>query len=212
MSLKKAKDINKFLVSNRIDYINVMGGEFFMHPDWFNIMSTLCHKMKFTRIVTNGDWIKGESNKVKEFASLFPDSIYFAISKDRWHTNENIDAAAEFCSSNKILYKVATEDQTSFDSVVPIGRSMFEHNLYSFLACYCTKPERKYSFLVDEQGVIYKCPMGVWDYADVLDYIDGGFDERFKEFTSIFHSELISNCAACIRVWKRAGSRNVIGE
>jgi hypothetical protein len=171
-----------------------------MHPDWFDLMSKLCHKMRFIRVVTNGDWIESDSDKVKELASIYP--VYFAISKDRWHTNENVDAAAKFCSDNKISHKVATEDQTKGDSIVPIGRSLFEYNLYSSFMCYCTKPDRKYSFLIDEQGVVYKCPLGVWDYANISDYVDGGFDKAFKEFNSIFYSEFIPNCATCIRVYR----------
>jgi len=201
MSLEKAKEINRFLTSNGIWYINLMGGEFFMHPNWFEVMSKLCSGAVLIRLTTNGDWVQTESQKVKSFAEQFP--IYCAISKDRWHTNKNVEAAAKFCLDNNIPHKVATEEQTRSESVVPIGRSMFEYNLYSSFMRYCTKPDRKYSFLIDERGIISKCPFGVWEYADVSEYLDGGFDKRFKEFTSIFYSEFIPNCSTCIRIWER---------
>jgi hypothetical protein len=205
MSLSKAKEINKFLLNNNIGYVNVMGGEFFMHPDWFDIITALCDGVELVRVVTNGDWAGVEDEKINLLAKNLP--VYFAISKDRWHTNESVEAAVSFCLDNDIPHKVATEDQTRGESVVPIGRSEFEYNLYSAFMRYCTKPDRKYSFLIDEHGVIFKCPLGAWDYADTSEYVDGGFDERFKEFTSTFYSEFIPNCSTCIRIWRRHGNR-----
>ena len=200
MTIEKAREINKFLINNNIEYTNIMGGEFFTHPDWFNIITTLCSSINLVRIVTNGDWVGIEDKKIKLLSKELP--IYFAISKDKWHTNKNVEAARDFCLDNDILHKVATKDQVKAESIVPIGRSEFEYNFYSMFGRYCTKPDRKYEFLIDEQGVIHKCPMGIWQYADVLDFLGGGFDERFKEFTSVFYSELILNCATCIRAWQ----------
>lgn len=203
MSIEKAKEINQFLISNNIDYINVMGGEFFMHPDWFEVITTLGQGIGAVRIATNGDWVETETERIKELTENI--LVYFAISKDRWHNNKNVEAAAKFCSDNMIPYKVATEEETTAESIVPIGRSEFDFGMYSMFMCYCTKPDRKYSFLIDEQGVVYKCPLGAWDYANISDYVDGGFDKAFKEFTTIFYSEFIPNCATCIRIYKRYG-------
>ena len=63
---------------------------------------------------------------------------------------------------------------------------------------FCSNPEDQYSFLIDEVGKIYKCGFGVWDYADINDYQDGGFAHRFKEFNKKFYDIFISNCSSCI--------------
>jgi len=202
MSLDVAREVSRFLVSNNISYINIMGGEFFLHPEWFDVISTLCDGVEVVRIATNGDWVETESERVKQLANSH--LIIFAISKDRWHTNKNVAAAEEFCSRNNIPHRVATEEQTKEESVVPVGRSRFEYNLYGSFSRYCGKPDRKYSFLINEEGIISKCPFGAWEYADVSEYLDGGFSERFKEFTGVFYSEFIPNCSTCLRVWNKA--------
>ena len=208
MSMETAKKVSLFLKNNGITYINCTGGEFFTHPQWFEVLSTICDGMKRIRLVTNGDWIGKCEEKVKEFAFTF--NAYLAISKDRWHTNKNVERARKFCEENGIAYQVATEDQTTTNSIVPIGRSSFECNMYSTFMTYCSKPDRKYSFLIDEDGLIYKCPFGIWDYATVDEYVDGGFSKRFKEFTSIFYSTFITNCRTCIRIeGGRDGNQNV---
>ena len=202
MSLVKAKEVNEFLINNNISYINIMGGEFFQHPEWFNVVSTLCDGIEVVRIATNGDWVETEGEKVKQLAELYP--VVFAISNDRWHTNKNVVAAKEFCSNNNMLHRVATEEQTKEESVVPVGRSEFRCNIYSSFSRYCGKPNRKYSFLINEEGTISKCLFGAWEYADVSQYLDGGFRERFKEFTGVFYSEFIPNCSTCLRIWNTA--------
>lgn len=68
------------------------------------------------------------------------------------------------------------------------------------MGCYCHNPANKYSFLIDEEGYIYKCPFGVWEYANVSDYLNGGFSVRFKEFNKKFYDIFIISCASCIRV------------
>jgi len=201
MSLDKAVEVNRFLISNKIYYINVMGGEFFLHPQWFEIISTLSNGIDIIRIATNGDWVKTEGKQVKYLAKKYP--VVMSISKDIWHTNKNVRAAQKFCSNNKIPYKLATEEQTKGDSIVPVGRALYEYNFYSSFGTYCSKPDRKYSFLIDENGLIHKCPFGMWEYDDICAFLDGGFDERFKEFTSAFHSTFIANCAECIRFWHK---------
>jgi hypothetical protein len=202
MFLQMAENINKFLINNSINYINVMGGEFFMHPDWFDIISTLCNGVEIIRLVTNGDWVKSaERSRMKTLTERF--LVIVALSKDRWHTNENVDAAKEFCSNNKIPYKVATEDQVTAESVVPVGNAQFEMNIYSMFMKYCGKPDRKYNFLIDEQGNIFKCSFGAWQYANVSEYLDGGFAKRFRAFNEVFYSSFVSSCKTCLRSWHR---------
>lgn len=201
MSLEQAQHVGRFLKANDIWYANIMGGEFFMHPDWFDIISAICEHVDVVRLVTNGDWVTSKSQDVKVLAEKFP--IKIAISKDRWHTNNNVVAASEFCEASGIPYKVATEEETKEESVVPVGNAQFEYNLYSSLMRYCGKPDRKYNFLINEQGEISKCPFGAWEYANVSEYLDGGFDKRFKHFTGVFYSEFIPNCTTCLRIWER---------
>lgn len=41
MSIDTAKEISLFFRSNKIRSINLMGGEFFCNPDWFEILDVL---------------------------------------------------------------------------------------------------------------------------------------------------------------------------
>jgi hypothetical protein len=66
-------------------------------------------------------------------------------------------------------------------------------------SCYCQNPKKQYDFLIDEVGKIYKCGFGVWDYADISEYLEGEFAPRFKEFNKLFYDQFISNCSRCIR-------------
>jgi len=63
---------------------------------------------------------------------------------------------------------------------------------------YC-QGSNKYQIMIDEEGQIYKCAMGIWNYASVDEYLEGGFDERFKEFHQVFNSVFIGSCSSCIR-------------
>ena len=82
------------------------------------------------------------------------------------------------------MSKVSDLNESEFN-LVPIGRAESSGGLYSMFGCYCQNPKHHYSFLIDEVGKIYKCGFGVWNYADIDDYIDGGFAPRFKEFNKI---------------------------
>lgn len=200
MSISMAEKIHSFLVNNEINNINLMGGEFCMHPNWFEIFLILTKDIKYVRIVTNGDWLEEYCEQVKELSKQRV--FVFAISKDKWHTNKNVKKAELFCKENNIFYKVSTEEQTKNESIVPVGNALFEYNFFSTFGCYCHNPEHKYSFLIDEEGEIYKCSFGVWNYSNIEDYIDGKFSKRFKEFNKVFYSTFISNCRSCIRSYR----------
>lgn len=201
MTVEKAKEIAKFLKSNDIESINLMGGEFFCNPDWFEIYSTLISSVKYARLVTNGDWANNMKVKTQlmTLVSLFNKQIYFCISKDKWHTNKNVDAAKAFLEEIGAIVKVATEDQTTDQSIVPVGRANGKYisGLYDMMGCYCQNPENMYSFLIDEKGNVFKCSFGVLCYAHVEDYLEGGFRQRFKEANSKFYSVFISSCQSC---------------
>ena len=201
MTVEKAKDITKFLKNNGVVTINLMGGEFFCNPDWFEIYSELISSVKFARLVTNGDWANnlGVKTKLATLISLFGDKIYFSISKDKWHTNKNVETAKEFLESAGCRVNVGTEDNTKDESIVPVGRANGKYisGIYDMFGCYCQNPENMYSFLIDEKGNIYKCSFGVLCYAYIDEYLEGGFRKKFKETNSKFYSVFISSCQSC---------------
>ena len=199
MSVDMAEKIAAFVKNNGVRHLNLMGGEFFCNKDWFEIFDKLISSTKFARIVTNGDWVNSEptKEKLKKLVEKYGNKIHFSISKDKWHTNKNVDAAESFFKSIGAKCNVATPEETKEESIVPVGRGQFHFGLYSMFGCYCHKPIEMYSFLIDEEGDIYKCGMGVLQYANINDYIDGGFRSRFKEFNKKFYKVFISNCHRC---------------
>lgn len=109
-----------------------------------------------------------------------------------------MDSAASFLESQGAKYHITEPKEATDSSIVPIGRSFLQGSFYSMMGCH--NPANKYSFLIDEEGYIYKCPFGVWEYANVSDYLNGGFSVRFKEFNKKFYDIFIISCASCIRV------------
>lgn len=196
MSIDSAKKIQQFLIKNEVHQINLMGGEIYCNPDWREILDILIPSVKIVRMVTNGDWAVNEPSFAEHVAKY--DNCYVCVSKDRWHTNKNNKEALELLVKNNVLHSESDLNESEFN-LVPIGRAAFSSGLYSMFGCYCQNPKNQYSFLIDETGEIYKCAFGVWNYADVEEYADGGFAERFKEFNKIFYKTFISSCATCIR-------------
>lgn len=202
MSVEMAQNIAKFINTNGVQRLNLMGGEFFCNPDWFEIYSTLIDtNINHARLVTNGDWMNSEKTKtqIKELVEKFGKKIYFCISKDKWHTNKNVDAAKEYLDSIGALSLIATEEQTKDESIVPVGRAHLQYisGIYDMMGCYCHNPENMYSFLIDEKGKIYKCGFGVLSYDTIDDYLEGGFRQRFKEANTKFYGQFISSCRSC---------------
>lgn len=201
MSLEKAKEVALFLKNNDIRDINVMGGEFFCNPNWFHIIKEFLSVNVHMRLVSNGDWYPNETvkNNLIELNKLFPNQFYIAISNDRWHTNQYVSDVEKFLKDNNITYYIGTKEEDNEECIVPIGRSQLSFGLYGMFSCYCHNPKNEYSFLIDEQGVIYKCSFGVWDYADTTEFKNGGFAKKFKEFNQKFYSIFIPSCTSCIR-------------
>lgn len=201
MTVEQSKKTAQFLKNNSIETVNLMGGEFFCNPDWFEVLSNLISAVDFARLVTNGDWVNSESvkEKLSTFVSIFGKKMYICISKDRWHTNKNVEAAKAYLEEIGAIVKVATEDQTTTMSIVPVGRARNQYisGIYDMMGCYCQNPENMYSFLIDEEGDIYKCGFGMFQYANIDDYLDGGFSKRFKFYNSRFYKLFIPSCATC---------------
>lgn len=204
MSIDTAKEISLFFRSNKIRSINLMGGEFFCNPDWFEILDVLISAVSSARLVTNGDWAHNEQvkSKLTILIDKYRDSLRFGISKDRWHTNKNVEAASEFLNEANVKFNVTEPDEATNHSIVPVGRSEFSMGIYSMMGCYCHNPIRKYSFLIDEEGNIYKCPFGILRYAHIKDYVNGGFAQKFKEFNKRFYNIPIPSCSACFRTMR----------
>jgi hypothetical protein len=200
MTIKTAKNISLFIKNNGISNINLMGGEIFCNPNYKNILSELIPAASDrVRLVTNSDWVEQDKSFI-EFISKFK-NIYLALSRDKFHTNKHVNEAEKILKEKNIPYVISDKDIVNDNSVVPIGRASFGYGFYSSMGCYCHNPEHFYNFLIDELGEIYKCGMGVWNYANINDYINGGFRERFKYFNKVFYKTFILNCASCIRAY-----------
>jgi radical SAM protein with 4Fe4S-binding SPASM domain len=178
---------------------NIMGGEFWLHSDWQNIIDSLSNNLKTVRLVTNGDFAEQKENyqPVIDFLNTH-ENIYLSISYDQYHTNKNYDNAIKICNEYNLPYTIPSDKiKNSTDWVLPVGNLDITDNIYSLFGCYCQNPEHRYSFLIDEDGNIFKCTFGIWKYANVKDYIEGGFRSKFKEFNKKFYNVFISNCKSC---------------
>lgn len=200
MTLEMARTINAFCRNNNIRHMEVMGGEFFCNTQWEEVLDIVSKGMETVRLVSNGDWAGNKELADKVIAFLQAHAyFYVGLSKDVWHTNKHVDAAVAFLEAGGVPHRIPTPDEVENDSIVPIGRGEFNYGFYSVFATYCSKPDRRYNLLIDEKGDIHKCGLGAWPYANVSEYVDGGFDERFKEFNEVFYGAHIMSCAQCQR-------------
>lgn len=196
MSISSARQISNFLKNNEISKCSIMGGEFFCHPEWQEIFDLIFPNIEYCRLVTNGDWAKDE-DFIKKLLN-YKEKLRISISEDVWHSNKYTRKAIEQCDENGFDWNIPTFEMNSNDVLVPVGRSKWESiSFYGMFSCYCHNPEKQYSFLIDEDGVIYKCGFGIWDYADVKTFENGGFAKEFKAFNQKFYSIFISNCRVC---------------
>lgn len=199
MTVEQSEKTARFLKSNNIRMCQIMGGEFFCNPDWEAIVSNIAGAVRFTRLVTNGDWAGNpdvEAGLLRLLGKL-GGSLRVSVSRDEWHTNRKVDAALEFLESNGFEHNTTKEGEMTGSSVVPVGRGEYISNMYSMFLTYCSEPCNKYGFMIDEDGEIYKCSFGNIVYACVDDYLEGGFAARFKEFGTMFHSHFIPSCFRC---------------
>jgi len=203
MSITTAKQVKKFLQNNGIKNIEIMGGEFYCHPQWKRIFEILVPGLSTVRLVTNGDWAHDKS--VPEFLKQF-ENLVLGISKDEWHTNKNVRKAAAACKKHGILHRVATKEETTPESVVPVGRGELLFGFYSMFGCYCKKPDTCVTFLIDEKGAIFHCPFGVWDEGNVKDF-DSDFAEFHDDWRKRFNSVFVANCRVCVEAYRMQVAR-----
>lgn len=192
MSVKTAEIIKQFLIKNEIlEYISIMGGEFVCNEKWKEIIEIIVPSIRTIRLVTNGDWDEQDAIYISQFKN-----INMSISKDKWHTNKNVDRAVNLCKQYNISFNVETEDQASSSSIVPVGRALDDFgSIYSLLGKYCSS--NKYTVMIDENGDIFKCPFGILKMGNVLDFIETKFYERFKSFNQKFYNIFLPNCRRC---------------
>jgi hypothetical protein len=205
MSLRKAEEVAVFCQVNGIKTCEIMGGEFFTNPQWEEIVPVLAGSMEKVRLVSNGDWAANSKTALQVTGMLASlPQVRVGISRDKWHTNAYVEAACRFLLEAGINYRVTAPEEGRDDSIVPLGRAEGGcHGIYSMMSTYCSNPTKHYSLLIDEVGDIFKCGMGVWKYATVGDYLDGGFAKRFRQFNIKFYNIFIANCAVCHRMEQR---------
>ena len=199
MSVDTAMKIGKFLKANDIRTINVMGGEFFCNPFWYEILSILSSHTVHTRLVSNCDWAadKNTRDRLADFInSREKDSFTISLSYDDYHTNKHFEEAKKFLEGLDCNLTVGKGKEES-KGLVPVGRNSYSFGFYSMVGAYCFNPSKRYTFLIDEEGRIYKCAFGRWQYAHIDDYTEGGFAARFKEFNKKFYKIFIPNCNRC---------------
>jgi MoaA/NifB/PqqE/SkfB family radical SAM enzyme len=203
MSLEVAADVALFCQANGIERLNIMGGEFYCHPQWNHVLRALAGAVCRVRLVTNGDWAAGGAEPpVIPVLQELGEKVRVCISQDRWHTNRWVEEAAQLCEEAGVRWEIATEELANAPEV-PVGRHRFEiGGMHAMFGRWCSSKPRRYHFLIDERGEIAKCPFGPWTYASVQEYTEGGFRARFKHFTSTFYSAWIPNCRACNRAWE----------
>jgi len=201
MTVDTARSVARFLDAHNIWYAALMGGEVFCNPDWAEIVNIIAAGRDYVRLVTNGDWA---GTDFLDHLEDHREKLVIAISRDRWHTNRHVDAAIAECEARGFRYTVTSEEEDNLENIVPAGRGDLHYGLYSSFGTYCSNPDKKYTFLIDEEGEVYKCGFGVWDYANVSEYQEGGFEERFKFFNQKFYGCFVGNCAACQRAYHGA--------
>lgn len=200
MSISTASNVGKFLENNDIEIITLMGGEFFCHPNWKKVFKEIIKdSIAYVRLVTNGDWAKNKSKDVLSFLSTYKDILKVSISRDKWHTNKYVKEAIKACEEQNLNFNVSDGKE---DVLIPVGRGEMHYSFYGAMSCYCRSEQFKYSFLIDEKGEIYKCSAGVWPYASVQEYIEGGFDKEFKRYNMNFNKVFIPGCSSCYRSYQ----------
>ena len=204
MSVATAKTIAQFLVANDIKYINLMGGEVWLNPDWEEII-TLLSCVDRVRIVSNSDFME-LCPEFLPFLTSF-ENVKLCLSNDKWHTNKHVEVAEKEVNRLGIKCEVSGKnaDALNNDGIVPVGRMRWgANNMFDMLMAYCQKPENKYSILIDENGEIYKCCFERFAFDNVKGYlVEKSFNVRFKQFGTAFQSIWVPSCLACDRIHSR---------
>ena len=199
MSVEMAQQISDFLNNHHISTIEIMGGEFICNPNWYSIVETLSKNINSVRLVSNGDWLASSERVIKLLKRN--KQIKIAISKDKYHTNQNYVNITKELETANIPYVIQSFELNEY-GIVPIGRAQSYCGFYSYFGCYCKNPKYCSSCLVDEDGDVFYCPFGAWRVGNIQE-VD--IMEYLRDFNSAFDKSLIMSCSQCLRVWSKVG-------
>lgn len=222
MSLRVARQVNDFLTANKVEQLNVMGGEVWLNPEWREILQLFNAPNRKIRIVTNGDFCNSQQGR--EFPGHIaylnsthkhPNRLHIAISNDIWHKPLDVaklrDTLDEFPDLPYVIEGIDGQPTLTESGLVPIGRSVFNAgSRFYMMQTYCSNPTFRYSFLIDEAGDIFKCPFGIWRIGNVSEYQEtNSFFPTFKDVYSRHWKAFLFSCHRCVSAHERLQRRMV---
>lgn len=184
--------------------VNMMGGEFFLNPDWETIARHFVLAGLRVGIVTSGDFVVDKTVVTALVRLSGEGRVLIRVSEDSWHHNRNVDRACAALASAGVAFVRQDSGQDTgrgmFDNpVVPLGRSEFDSGtLFSSMACWCSHPEHHVSFMIDEDGTVSRCPFGLFKVGNVADgeAARDGLIRTIKAMDKAF----IPSCRTCARI------------
>lgn len=192
------KNIN-ILKQQNMNYIQLMGGELYLHPEYEQIINICCNNFKLIRLVTNGEWINDDLNFLNVLIN-HKDKLFTSISATMYHNNNNVNKINSVMSKNKLYY--AFIPKISRQNIFPIGRAK-KTNVGNFDHPGCTIDNVKQTFLIDENGHFYKCMFGLWKFLEYDDKIET-FKNNFDSISSTLKIFLRGrNCIECQLLYKK---------
>lgn len=206
MTPEIAKKIQSFINSNGVLALNIMGGEFFCNPQWYEILKIFLESNAFyMRLVSNGDWYgRGDvKEKLESLIEAHKDKLKISITYDRYHTNSWTEHGLDgFLKLTGVKYNAERRQIMDDMGIVPVGRAYLTYSFYSFMGTYCSDPCNRYSFLIDENGQVYSCGFGICPFANIKDYLEGGFRPVFKDHFQWFSRLPLLSCSRCIEAFE----------
>lgn len=210
MPVEVVKQI-KGCFSGHVTWLNVMGGELTLLPDYPDLLNELTFAPM--RIVTNGTWVNKEEEK-KRFLSTIRElsqgdhHVLVSISRDKLHPKGVGEKAYEWLKSKKtskdFWFTSATQDLKEEErAIAPVGRAHFNllgDGFFRMFGARCRCNENEKSMAVLEDGSVTYCQFGAWPMGHLTD----GFNELrkvHKRMDKIF----IPSCNSCWQSWELSG-------
>jgi len=135
MNIKKIENILKILHKAKIFEINLVGGELFLRPDIYKIVTLCCKKYNFAvNIITNGTLL---SEKLIEKLALFKNNLAFLISIEGINEhNDEIRGKGTFKKIEKTL-QLLRKNKIYFETSTTINAINIKH--WKEITDYCEK-------------------------------------------------------------------------
>lgn len=169
MTIDTCNNLIDFINKYNIDYVQLMGGELYLNPDYKYIIEKIlnCKSIIQARIVTNGDWFINDRSFIKLFYK-FKNKVFFAISLDQYHNdigryNNLINLVHNSNLSYNIIKEIADRD------VVPIGNARINKINIRYNTGYCSAGVTD-RLTINENGDISKCFFGLYKIGNINDY------------------------------------------